>query len=257
MANVNEPSTDDRRVIRLEETVSTNTYMRQLLREQELEEGTLVIADFQTEGRGQMGNSWTSEKGKNLLFSLLVYPREVQANAQFIISRIASLAVKKTIDRFADDIRVKWPNDIYWKDKKIAGMLIESDLRGRYIENSVIGIGMNVNQEWFPAGLPNPVSLWQVTGVEQDREQLLELFTREFFLLYREFQRGGISTIEDEYMLNLYRVNEYHWYEYKNGRFQAMIRDVLPSGYLVVRTLAEGEDRSYAFKEIAFVDEPG
>ncbi len=246
----------ERRLIRLEEIDSTNSYMKLLLRKEKLDEGTIVVADYQDRGRGQMGNGWSSEKGKNLLFSLLIYPDEVQANAQFIISRIASLAVKNTLDRFTDDIRIKWPNDIYWREKKICGMLIENDLLGKHIENSVIGIGINVNQERFPSDLPNPVSLKQIIGSEQDREYLLDIFRREFFMLYREFQNGGVKAIEDEYMLDLYRVNEYHWYKDANGHFQAIIEDVLPSGHLVVKTRSEGEKRTYTFKEIAFVDAP-
>ena len=245
---------ENRLVVRLGELDSTNNYMKSLIKDQQPEEGSVVVADFQTGGRGQMGNGWNAEKGKNLLFSLLIYPDNVLANEQFIISRIASLAVKNTLDQFTDDIRIKWPNDIYWKDKKIAGMLIESDIRGRNIVNSVIGIGININQEVFPDELPNPVSLKQITGSEQDRDYILDIFTREFFLLYREFQDGDIRAIEDEYMLDLYRINDYYWFEDNDGRFKAKIKEVQPSGHLVLETLEGGEKRVYAFKEVAFVD---
>ena len=245
---------ENRLVVRLGELDSTNNYMKSLIKDQQPEEGSVVVADFQTGGRGQMGNGWNAEKGKNLLFSLLIYPDNVLANEQFIISRIASLAVKNTLDQFTDDIRIKWPNDIYWKDKKIAGMLIENDIRGRNIVNSVIGIGININQEVFPDELPNPVSLKQITGSEQDRDYILDIFTREFFLLYREFQDGDIRAIEDEYMLDLYRINDYYWFENNDGRFKAKIKEVQPSGHLVLETLEGGEKRVYAFKEVAFVD---
>src|SRR5690554_2262357 len=142
-----EQLSNERKIVRLDEVESTNLYLRQLVREEHPEEGSVVIADYQTGGRGQMGNSWLSAKGENLLFSLLIYPRGVKANEQFIISRIASLAVKNTLDQFTDDIRIKWPNDIYWKDKKIAGILIENDISGRVITNSIIGIGININQD--------------------------------------------------------------------------------------------------------------
>jgi BirA family biotin operon repressor/biotin-[acetyl-CoA-carboxylase] ligase len=178
----------------------------------------------------------------------------VEANAQFIISRIASLAVKNTLDQFTDDIRIKWPNDIYWKDKKIAGILIENDISGRVITNSIIGIGININQDQFPEELPNPVSLKQVTGSEFDRDYILDNFVREFFLIYREFQNGNEKAIEDEYMLDLYRINDYYWFEDDNGRFKAIIKEVLPSGHLVLKTLETAEERVYAFKEVSFVD---
>lgn len=248
-----EQLSNDRQIIRLEETESTNSYLRDLLKSQHLEEGSVVVADFQTAGRGQVGNNWYSDKGDNLLFSLLIYPTGIPANEQFIISRMVSLAIKNTLDQFADDIRIKWPNDIYWKEKKIAGILIENSLQGKIIENSIIGIGLNLNQQIFPTELPNPVSLRQITATEQDKNYILDLLLKEFFLLYRSLQRGEKQVIEDEYMLDLYRANGYYWYEDANGRFQAEIDNVLPSGHLVLRTLDTNEERIYAFKEVQFI----
>ena len=249
-----EKLSNERRIIRLEETDSTNRYLKQLVREERPEEGSLVIADYQTEGRGQMGNSWYSGRGDNLLFSLLIYPRQLPANESFILSRVTSLALKNLLDYFTDDIRIKWPNDIYWKDKKIAGILIENDIQGKEIDNTVIGIGLNVNQQIFPVDLANPVSLRQITGTLHDREHLLELFMREFFLIYRDLQEGLKTDIEDEYMLDLYRVNDYYWFEDSTGRFKAKIETVLSSGHLVLRTLDSDEQRRYAFKEVSFMD---
>lgn len=248
-----EQLSNDRQIIRLEETESTNSYLRDLLKSQHLEEGSVVVADFQTAGRGQVGNSWYSDKGDNLLFSLLIYPTGIPANEQFIISRMVSLAIKNTLDQFADDIRIKWPNDIYWKERKIAGILIENSLQGKIIENSIIGIGLNLNQQIFPVELPNPVSLRQITATEQDKNYILDLLLKEFFLLYKSLQRGEKQVIEDEYMLDLYRANGYYWYEDANGRFQAEIDNVLPSGHLVLRTLDTNEERIYAFKEVQFI----
>lgn len=244
----------NRETIWLQETESTNSYLKNLLKQRVLPEGSFVIADFQTVGRGQMGNSWFSSKGDNLLFSLLICPKTVEASEQFIISRIASLAIKNTLDQFTDDIRIKWPNDIYWQDKKIAGILIENNLQGIAIENSIVGIGVNINQQIFPPDLPNPVSLRQITGIEYDRQYILDIFLREFFLLYREMQNGSITEIEDEYMLDLYRTNDFYWFEDAHGRFRAKIDNVLPSGHLVLKTLDTEEKRTYAFKEVQFVD---
>lgn len=248
-----EQLSNDRQIIRLEETESTNSYLRDLLKSQHLEEGSVVVADFQTAGRGQMGNNWFSDKGDNLLFSLLIYPTGILANEQFIISRMVSLAIKNTLDQFTDDVRIKWPNDIYWKEKKIAGILIENSLQGKVIESSIIGIGLNLNQQIFPVELPNPVSLRQITATEQDKNYILDLLLKEFFLLYRSFQQGEKQVIEDEYMLDLYRANGYYWYEDANGKFQAEIDNVLPSGHLVLRTLDTNEERIYAFKEVQFI----
>lgn len=244
------------RIIQLEETDSTNRYLKQLVHSERPEEGTVVLADYQTGGRGQMGNSWFSTKGDNLLFSMVLYPKQMPAGESFILSRITSLAIKNMLDAFADDIRIKWPNDIYLKEKKIAGILIENDIQGKEVDNTVIGIGINVNQQMFPFDLPNPISLRQVTGVVHNREHLLELFLEQFFALYDDFLDGKVTAIEDEYMLDLYRVNGYHWYEDQGGRFQAAIEGVLPSGHLVLRLLNDNSLRKYAFKEVSFVDAP-
>lgn len=161
------------KIIRLAETDSTNNYLREQCAKARLPEGSLVIADFQTAGKGQVGNSWESEAGKNLMFSILLYPDSLPANRQFLISQIASLSVKETLEGYTDSVKVKWPNDIYWKDRKICGMLIENDLSGQHLYCSVIGIGLNINQEIFRSDAPNPVSLTQITGKAYDREEVL------------------------------------------------------------------------------------
>ena len=244
----------DRVVIMLDETSSTNTELKQLQQKEKLPEGSIVIANYQTQGRGQAGNTWFSDKGCNLLFSFLLYPKLIAANRQFILSRIVSLTIKKVLDRYLDDITIKWPNDIYWKDKKIAGILIENTLMGQKINSSIIGIGLNVNQDEFPSELPNPVSMKMLTGKEYNRDKLLSLFFGEFNLLYQSLQKGGDEQkIEVEYMHNLYRMGDYHWYEDKHGRYKGKIIDVLPSGHLVIETLKSKEERIYAFKEVSFV----
>ena len=240
-------------MLSLDETSSTNSDLKLLQQKNPLLEGSWVKADFQTNGRGQMGNTWFSGKGYNLLFSYLLYPKFVAVKEQFIISRIVSLALKKVLDQYTDNISIKWPNDIYWKDKKIAGMLIENSLMGRQIEYTIVGVGLNVNQNKFPNDLPNPVSLKQITRSEYNRDELLTLFFREFFLLYRSLQDGDGQNIEEQYMQHLYRSDNYHWYEDKNGRFKGKIINVLPSGHLIISTHQDNEERTYAFKEVTFV----
>ncbi len=243
---------NERVVISLDETSSTNSDLKQLLQKQPLPEGSVVKADFQTQGRGQAGNSWFSGKGYNLLFSFVLYPSFVMAKEQFIISRIVSLALKKVLDQYVDNISIKWPNDIYWKDKKIAGMLIENSLMGQQINFSVVGIGLNVNQDEFPSELPNPVSIKQITGNEYNRDEVLKKFFEVFFHLYHSLQHGEEQCIEQDYINQLYRRDGYHWYEDKDGRFEGKIKDVLPSGHLILETLIGDEERQYAFKEVSF-----
>ena len=239
-------------IIQLNEIDSTNNYLKQLAREQSLAEGTVVIADFQSGGRGQQGNSWFSSKGDNLLFSLLIRPKNVLASEMFILSCVTSLAIAKTLSQFADNIRIKWSNDIYWNDKKIAGILIENNLQEDLVKSSVIGIGLNINEQAFPADLPNPVSLCQITKREHDKAHLLDIFLHEFFALYQRFECGESLKIKEEYMQNLYRRSGYYWFEDNGGKFSAKIVDVLSSGHIVLET-KEQEERKYAFKEVQFV----
>ena len=161
-------------LIHINETNSTNNYLQSLCSEQKVEELTVVVADFQTSGRGQRGNSWESAPSKNLLFSTVIFPEFLEARRQFLISQVISLAIKEELDTYTTDISIKWPNDIYWKEKKICGMLIENDLMGRNISQSIVGIGININQEAFHGAAPNPVSIYQITGKQYDIFEILK-----------------------------------------------------------------------------------
>ena len=129
-------------LIHISETNSTNSYLQTFCAKEKTEEFTTVAADYQTSGRGQRGNSWESEPHKNLLFSFVLFPEFLEARRQFLISQIVSLAIKEELDTYTDDVSIKWPNDIYWKEKKICGILIENDLIGRNISRSIAGIGI-------------------------------------------------------------------------------------------------------------------
>lgn len=236
-------------LIRLDETDSTNRYLQQLLAKRALPEGSLVVADYQTAGKGQVGNSWEAERGANLLFSLLLRPDFLPANRQFLISQIASLSVKETLEAYTDSIRVKWPNDVYWKDRKICGMLIENDLAGEYLHTSVIGIGLNVNQQCFRSDAPNPISLAQITGQPHDREEVLQRFLRTFFAYYIRLLQEDETAIRQTYREALYHGDGYYRYADKTGTFEASIEEVEPTGHILLR-LRDGEIRRYAFKEV-------
>jgi len=122
-------------------------------------EFTTVIAERQTAGKGQRGNSWESEDCRNITFSFVLYPTFIEARRQFILSQIVSLSIKEELDQWTEGISIKWPNDIYWNDKKICGILIENDLSGHHIGRSISGIGVNINQDVFRSNAPNPISL--------------------------------------------------------------------------------------------------
>lgn len=244
------------RLIRLQETTSTNSYLRGLVGKEPLPEGSLVVTDYQTAGRGQVGNTWESEGGKNLMFSVILYPDFLPANRQFLISQIAALSVKETLDEYVSDVTVKWPNDIYWRDRKICGMLIENDLSGRELYCSVLGIGININQQKFLSNAPNPVSLAQITGQEYDREEILNNFLNRLYTRYLSLIREQEEDIRKDYMAALYRRDGFHPYRDEHGLFSARIQGIELMGHLILE-VDNGEVRRYAFKEVSTVISSG
>lgn len=240
-------------IIDISETDSTNHYLRELNAENRLPEGTVVSTDFQTAGRGQMGNTWESERGCNLMFSMLLRPAHIQPAQQFIISQIVSLGVVEVLDDYGNGFSIKWPNDIYWNDKKIAGILIENDLAGKTIFSTVVGIGLNVNQQKFCSSAPNPVSLVQISGnTPIDRRVLLDSITQQIGKLYESYRCGEDTEIAFRYASRLYHGAGYYDYEAGGQRFSAKISRVEESGHLVLLT-SDGIERKFAFKEVSFL----
>lgn len=239
------------RVIELDETASTNTYLDKYDEEEYLPEGCVVITHTQTAGRGQRGNSWEAAPGCNLTFSYLLRPRNVVAKEQFLLSQAVALAVVDVLSRYADGFSVKWPNDIYYQDKKIAGILIEHSLSGVNISRTIVGIGLNVNQQEFLSDAPNPISLSQITGRTYDLEALLAE------VLAATAHRYAMCSDEREqlqadYASALYRREGLYRYRDEQGEFMAAIKAVRPDGYMILVD-SEGVERSYAFKEVSFI----
>ncbi|SBW04995.1 biotin--[acetyl-CoA-carboxylase] ligase [uncultured Dysgonomonas sp.] len=236
----------------VDEIDSTNNYMKSLLLKQKVKEGTIISADFQTGGRGQRGNGWMSENGKNLLFSIVLYPDAVKANEQFLISQVVSLAVADFLRKYADGITIKWPNDIYWREKKICGILIENAIEGDEIKESVCGIGVNLNQESFDSSLPNPVSLKQITGEYYEQSIMLEEVRELLFSYYEKLRRGEMQIIAEEYRDSLFRKTGYHLFNDNTNDFIARIKNVASDGTLILQT-ESGDERRFAFKEVRYV----
>jgi BirA family biotin operon repressor/biotin-[acetyl-CoA-carboxylase] ligase len=239
-------------IIYIFEIDSTNNYLKSLLLKQKVEEGTIISADFQTGGRGQRGNGWVSEKGKNLLFSIVLYPDTVEANEQFVISQIVSLAVADCLRKYTDNVAIKWPNDIYCGDKKICGILIENILEGNKIKESVCGIGININQESFDNSAPNPVSLKQITGKDYKPDIILEEMRSILFSYYEKLKAGEIQIISENYKKSLFRKTGYHLFNDNTNDFIARIKNVASDGMLVLET-ESGDERRFAFKEVKYV----
>lgn len=251
------PETFPYLLIALQKTDSTSQHLTRLCNNdrEPIVEFTTVTAEFQTAGKGQRGNTWESEEGKNLLFSFVLYPTFLEARRQFILSQVVSLAIKEELSRWSNEITIKWPNDIYWKDRKICGILIENDLCGHAISRSISGIGININQEEFHSDAPNPVSLKQITGKEHDRMEILTNVLRRIEIYYKGLQLEDFSTYSEEiatrYARSLYRRRGYHPYEDADGCFLARLLRVEPDGRFVLED-ESGKEREYLFKEVQY-----
>lgn len=220
--------------------------------EDESHELTLVTAEFQTAGRGAGTNTWESERSQNLLFSLIAYPQQLQASQMFALSEVTALAIRDALCSYTEGFQIKWPNDIYHNDKKIVGMLIENDLRGKWVRRSIIGVGVDINQTRFLSDAPNPVSLAQILGKEVDRDQVLNSIMQRFIYYYGIMEEECYSELHQLYMQHLYRKDALHPYSDEGGIFRARIRDVEPTGHLVLED-ENGELRRYDFKEVRFI----
>ena len=233
-------------IIHLTDITSTNDYLLSLKRQDDI----VAVSDYQSHGKGMGTNRWESEPGKNLLFSILIHPTWIPVNQQYLLSMAEAVALCDTLRKVTDDITIKWPNDIYWKDRKISGTRIDVNLSGGVLSDMVIGTGINVNQTVFLSDAPNPVSLRQITGTEHDREALLNDILKRFDTMLQFLKDGNTDEIVKLYHERLYRKEGMYRYKDANGTFMAAIDHVEPNGMLHL-TLEDGTKRKYMFKEVA------
>lgn len=214
------------------------------------EEIPLVWADEQTAGRGQRGTHWESAAGENLLFSFVFRPPWVEACQQFLLSQITALSLVDVLSPIAQDITIKWPNDLYHQNHKLCGMLLYHQLSGTRIASTTVGIGLNVNQKQFFSSAPNPISLWQITGREHNREKLLH----DFMSAFERWGRSDASHIAQSYCTHLYRREGMHAYQdtHSGEVFRATLHHIAPDGLLTLCD-EQGRLRSFAFKEIRYL----
>lgn len=237
--------------IHLPETDSTNTFLHNY----QGEEGALMTVastDFQTAGRGQGTNRWESERGKNLTFSIKTHPKDVPIRRQFIMLEAGSLALKDILDRITSGITIKWPNDIYWHDRKISGTLSECAVSGTHIKSCIFGTGLNVNQQVFVSDAPNPVSLFQITGHTTDRQRLLQQIAERMAHYLGLIDHGRYEEIDTAYLQALYRRGQWHEFSDNNGCFEGKLTGITPDGRLCITDRQETV-RTYAFKEVKFI----
>lgn len=237
-------------LIHLPSIDSTNNYAKEYIAKSSPIDGTVILADEQYAGRGQTGNVWLSEPNKNLTFSLICHTSFLLATEQFYLNMAVSLGIWSMVSNQLSTVKIKWPNDIYVNHQKIAGILIENTISGMHLKYSVIGIGLNVNQDTFPMEVP-ATSLKCLTGQELDRQSVLNKLLNAvegYFLLLKERKFERLKT---EYVENLYRYNVFASFKKDDVIFEGKIIGVEEAGRLLVETAAGIQ--KYGFKEISFV----
>ena len=236
---------------KFDELSSTNDWLMEQIFVQKLSEGTTVIAGHQTKGKGQRGSGWSAQDSKSLTFSVLLKPDFLLIAHAFDISVCVALAIHDCLNELRPGFHVKWPNDIYFEDKKIAGVLIENQVSRSAYQNAVVGIGLNVNQMDFEE-LPHAISLKQIVGVDFPVEKVMERLCETLEARYLQLRAGKFEALKKAYLSNLYWFNEIHFYKSENVLLQGKIIDVLRSGCLQIE-LIDGEIRDFDIKEIQFV----
>jgi len=239
-------------IVALQQVDSTNNYLKnKLAKSAPVPEGTVIMAEEQFAGRGQHENNWVTEPGRNLTFSVLLCPVFLDPRQQFKLNIAVSLAIRDALEPIlGDKLKIKWPNDIYFGDAKLGGILIENIVRGSLWKYSVAGIGINVNQTSFPANLKAVTSLKDVLTTDYDKYELLNNICRQLSLRYEELKNGAVQHMA-EYQASLFRFNEDHLFEIEGIVRSGRIVDVVDDGRIRIET--EGQAHLYAFREISFV----
>jgi BirA family biotin operon repressor/biotin-[acetyl-CoA-carboxylase] ligase len=244
-------------IVRLATVDSTNRHARDEAAALWKNRGTcdfaVVTSGHQTAGRGQRGNTWNSNAGENLLFSILLRPgRSLEVKKQFLLSQAVSIALHDAMKCYGIDTQLKWPNDIYVGKRKLAGILLELDYAGAFVEQAVIGIGLNVNQKNFPPMDRVPVSMKMLQERDFILNDVLATILDFFEHYYAELRFGNREAIATEYKKLLLGVNEQHTFIDKDGHFEAVIQDIESDGHLLLKR-ENGNISRYAFKEVEMI----
>lgn len=241
-------------IVRILTTDSTNNYANQQIKENNLAEGTVFLTYDQTSGRGQMKNFWESEPDKNLTFSLVLYPDFLEIRRQFMLSKVVTLGIYKALHQYIDQLKIKWPNDIYSENQKLGGILIENSIMSGKLKSTVAGIGLNVNQTVFRSLAPNPVSLQILTNQHYDCEQLLTEVLSGINGYYAMLKQGKEAEIDQAFTRVLYRLNEKHRFKTEDEVFTGEITGVNEIGQLLIRK-EDGQMLDFHFKEVEFLQD--
>lgn len=245
----------NRKFTHLEETDSTNLLMLRKQSAGENIEGLVISTDYQTEGKGLDTNRWHSSRTQNLLFSMCIKPDFLAPSQQFLITKVVSLSMVEALADYLphSSIHIKWPNDIYVNNRKIAGMLISNFISGRTFEFSIIGVGLNVNEKDFPSWIPNPVSMAQITGITYNRSSLLHQITKSFEKWIDRLQHANdLALIDQKYLDSLLHYKEWHNFLIKGVNETAKITGVSEFGHLEMEN-KNGEISTFDLKEVIFL----
>ena len=242
-------------LITLKEVDSTNTFLKNISSNSKpVPEGTVIMAESQYAGRGQQQNKWSSDPGKNLTFSILLNPTFLAVAEQFDLTRVVSLGVHDALEPLlGDQLKIKWPNDVYYGNKKLGGILIENLLQGSQIKQSIIGIGLNINQDAFPDWVPNPVSLKQILQQDYDLRALLSEICKHIEPYYLNLKAGKKDFVRKAYLDRLYWLNRHSPFRSNDSIFEGEIKGVRDNGLLVIKNNI-GAEIEFSFKEVEFLN---
>jgi BirA family transcriptional regulator, biotin operon repressor / biotin---[acetyl-CoA-carboxylase] ligase len=230
---------------------STNDLALEIIQNNEYFHGTVILADYQTQGRGQKGNTWESESEQNLIFSVALDTAFLKANEQFYLSMAMSLAVCETLLSLGfADAKIKWPNDVFLKAKKIGGMLIENKLRGDNLRSSVVGIGINVFQNKFNSELASSLAI-SYLNVEISLQKLTERLCEHIEVYFDILKNGEFERLHEAYLKTIFKIGQLQTFEKANDIFSAELIGVDADGKLVLK---KGEEiLKFEIKELKYI----
>lgn len=230
---------------------STNLFANELISNKKVSKNTLIYTYSQEKGKGMGNNSWFSEDNKNLIFSLILF-NKFKAASHFNISIITSLAICDYLSFKGVNSQIKWPNDILYKNKKLCGILIENSIMGEFINSSIIGIGLNLNQEIFSKNLTSAISLKNILNKYFNIDIEVKTLANNIEFYFNEFKDKSFEFLKNLYLQNLYKYNEFSQFQSKNGIFSGKIIDIDFNGYLYLDINSQLE--KFYFKEIEFIE---
>lgn len=242
-----------RQLIEIDEVDSTNLYAQDLLKNQKVPDGTVIKADFQSKGRGQMGTQWISEANANLTFSIILYPSFLSIEKQFYLSKITTLGILDAINTLAiQEVKIKWPNDIYLKNKKVCGILIENAIKVNRIESTILGIGLNINQTNFNDYANSATSLFLQAGLKQDKNLIFSRILKYIEMWYFALKDEKWQEIDALYLKRLMNYQIWADYEINQKVISAKIINIKDSGSIILE-FEDSSSQEFSMKEIKFI----